>query len=98
MRLRARFEVGGFIDDDGRIARAGADGALAGLHRRGDDGGAAGDAEQPHLRVLAHRVEGLERRLHHGGEQVGDADLLEDRLVVSADRDRRALCRRRGAC
>ena len=39
-------EVGGFIDDDDGISRAGADRALAGFHRRIDDRRAAGDGEQ----------------------------------------------------
>ena len=39
-------DVGGLVDDDRRVARAGADRALAAGHRRLDDRAAAGDDEQ----------------------------------------------------
>ena len=90
-RAGGGIEVGGFVNDHGRISWAGADGTLAGFHRGGNDGGTASDAEQFHMRVLAERVEGLERRLHDGREKVGDAGFFCDRLVVFADSDGGAL-------
>ena len=46
-------EIRGFVDDDRRIARAGADGFLARGHRGFHDGGAAGDDEQAHARDVS---------------------------------------------
>ena len=90
-RAGGGIEVGGFVNDHGRISRAGADSTLAGLHRGGDDGWTAGDAKQFHMRVLAERIEGLERRLDDGGEKVGDAGFFRDRLIVFTDGDGGAL-------
>ena len=77
-------EVGGFIDDDDRVSRAGADRALAGFHGCADDGWATGDGEQWDERVLADGVEGFEGGLLDGGDDVIDTEFAEDRLVVGA--------------
>jgi hypothetical protein len=78
-------EATGAIDRARADCRAGADGAFAGLHGRGDDGGAAGDADQADLGRLAECVERFDGRLLDAGDQILDTDRGEDGLVVGAD-------------
>ena len=93
--LRRALHAGGVIDIDGRIAGAGADGALAGLHRGLHDAGTAGDEQDADSVVLAHRGEALHRGLLDDGRDVLNAGLAKDRLVVGAHCDRRATRRAR---
>ena len=77
-------EIGGFIDDDGRIARAGDDRPLLLLHRRLAHSRTAGDANQIDIRMLEQGVGALDGRLGDDAQQVVDAQIPVDRFVVAS--------------
>ena len=79
--------AGGVVHIHGRVAGAGADGALAGLHRGLHHAGTAGDEQEPHGLVFAHGGEAFHRRLGDDGGDVLDAGFAEDGLVVGAHGD-----------
>src|SRR5262249_58727724 len=74
-------EVGGLVDDEGRIARAGDDGTLGTSESGAADGGAAGDAQHADIAAVEDRLGRLQCRVLDDGEQAVDADGLVDRLV-----------------
>ena len=87
-RFRRTRRTARVVDEHGRIARAGADGALAGLHRGFDDHRAARHEQQTHVLIFAERIEGIERRLLDDAGDVLDSRLAIDRFIVSAHRYR----------
>ena len=92
---RGAVDVGGGVHEHRRVARPGADGALAGLHRRVHHARPTGHAEQAHVFVRAHLAKRLECRLLDDGGDVLDADGTMDRLVKFAHRHRSAAAGRR---
>ena len=87
-RLGRARRAAGVVHKHRWIARASADGALAGLHRRLHDHRSAGDKQQAGEFVFAKRVEGIERRFLDDARDVLDAGLTINRFVVGADRHR----------
>ena len=85
-------KVRGFVHYHWRISGSGTDRALAGFHRSIYDCRSASHTEQFHFRVLAHHVERVEGRLDDGREQIRDAGLLKNCLVVGADRNGGTVC------
>ena len=78
------------VHEHRRIARTGADRALAGLHRSFHHARAAGDEQQPHGLVFADGGEAFHRRFLDYAHDVLNAGLAENRLIVSAHRRGRA--------
>ena len=74
----------GVIHEHGRVAGAGADGALAGLHGGLDHHGSAGDEQEADKFVFAEGVEGIERGFLDDGGDVLDAGLAVDGFVIGA--------------
>src|ERR1035441_2856019 len=83
-RLRRTRRTASIVNKYGWIAGAGADGALAGLHRRLHDHRSASDEQQAGVFVFADRIEGIERRLFDDAADVFNARLAVNRLVVGA--------------
>ena len=84
-RAGGAVEVGGFIDDDGRIARPGDDCPLGLLEGRLGHARPAGDANQVDAAVLENCVGRLDRRLGDDADEVVDAQVAVNRFVVAAD-------------
>ena len=89
------LEVGRFVDDDRRIAGAGADRPLAALHRRLDDARPAGDDDQANAGMHHERLGRFLRRLGHRHDQVRRPADFDDRPVDDVDAADRALFGRR---
>src|ERR1051326_287429 len=90
---RGLVEVGGLVDDDGRIAGAGADRALAAEHRLADDVGAAGDDDEAHAAVFHQLLRRLDGRIGDAGDDVRRAARADDRFVQQRDRLHAAVLR-----
>src|ERR1044071_4709405 len=83
---RGLLDVGGLVDDDGRVAGAGADGALAAEHGLADDVGTAGDDDEADAAVLHQLLRRLDGRVGHAGDDVRRAAGADDRFVDQRDR------------
>ncbi len=79
------FNVGGLVDDDGGVAGAGADGALAAGHGRLDHTAATGDDEDADARVLHELAGGFDGRFRHADDGIGRTAGGDDGLVEERD-------------
>ena len=79
--LRGLRNIGGLIDDNRGVARAGGNALLAGLHSHADNGLAAGDGQHLDGLVGHDDLRGVERRLLGSGHQAVRAARLHDRLI-----------------
>ena len=87
---RRLVDVGGLIHDDGRIARAGADGAFAAGHRGVNHAAAARDDDKTDAGMLHQCLGAFDRRIGDAGDEVawaagGHDGLVDERDVVAGD-------------
>ena len=68
--LARQVDVGGLVHHDGRVARPGTDGALAGGHCQLDHRAAARDEQDADAGMLHQRLRALDGRLGRRSQQV----------------------------
>ena len=92
---RSLGQIGRFIDDHRRIARAGDDGLFGAAQRGLGHAWAAGDQQQADVRVVEQFVGRLDGRRFDRSHQIGRAASPDDGLIDQAHREHGDLSARR---